>query len=202
MSKIISLDIGKTWPLSKHGDIILNSMSKTREKQNSIVLNRVDFWMIWRCHGILCFHFYFLFRNNGKWEQFNENDLRHCYGIYLFIFESVILKFLDHRSRLGWKFFLNNYEASWQQHLKDALQLKILQTWINIGVEPALQSALHQDIWLIIECFSFFHTSLVFRFNLVMIELFFPQFIYLFANRYYVYLEVHPVPVSYFYKKQ
>ena len=86
MTKIISLDIGKTWPLSKHGDIILNSMSKTREKQNSIVLNRVDFWMIWRCHGILCFHFYFLFRNNGKWEQFNENDLRHCYGIYLFIY--------------------------------------------------------------------------------------------------------------------
>ena len=34
--------------------------------------------MIWKCHGILCFHFYFFFRNNGK------NDFCCCYGDFIF----------------------------------------------------------------------------------------------------------------------
>ena len=34
---------------------------------------------------------------------------------------------------------LNNYGVEqWQQHLKDALQLKILQTWINIHANSFL----------------------------------------------------------------
>ena len=40
-------------------------------------------------------------------------------------------------------------------------------------------SSLHQDIELIIVCFSFSQTSLVFKFNLMLIEWFLPQFIYL-----------------------
>ena len=56
-------------------------MNQTREKLNSLVLSRADFWMIWECHGIPCFHFDFLSRNNGKREQLDEKDFRHCYGI-------------------------------------------------------------------------------------------------------------------------
>ena len=82
--------------------------------------------MIWRCHGIPCFHFYFLFRNKGRRQQLDGNDFRHCYGN----FESTW-------SQLCSKFFLSNYEAPWQRHLKDTLQLKILRTWINIGAEHA-----------------------------------------------------------------
>ena len=47
-------------------------------------------------------------------------------------------KFSDHlflRTRPDgcfWKFFRNDYEALWQRHLKDTLQLKILWTWIII----------------------------------------------------------------------
>ena len=50
-------------------------------------------------------------------------------------------------SQLCSKFFVNNYEAPWQRHLKHNLYLKILRTWISIGVD------LQQDIWLIIVCF-------------------------------------------------
>ena len=38
-------------------------MSQTKEKQDSLVLSRGDFWMIWRCHGLPCFHIYFLFHS-------------------------------------------------------------------------------------------------------------------------------------------
>ena len=36
--------------------------------------------MIWRCHDIPCFNFYFLFRINSKRQQLDENDFRQCYG--------------------------------------------------------------------------------------------------------------------------
>ena len=39
-------------------------------------------------------------------------------------------------SQLCSKFFLNNYKTPWQWHMKDTLQLKILPTWTNVGVEP------------------------------------------------------------------
>ena len=133
--------------------------------------------------GAMVFHvfiFIFLFRNNGKWEQLDENDFRHCYGIF---FESVILNLLDHKSQPYLKFFFNNCKTTWQRHLKYTLQLKILWALININVKPALRRTLHQDIWLIIVCFSFSHTSLVFEFNLVLMENVLPQFIYLFTYR-------------------
>ena len=68
------------------------------------------------------------------------------------------------------KFCINNYEGPWQWHLKDTLQLKIL--WTSV-------SNLHQDIEIIIVCFSFSQANLVFIFNLMLIEQFLPQFIYL-----------------------
>ena len=129
--------IGKTLTLLKQKDIILNSMTQTREKWDSLVFSRGDFWMIWRYHGILYIHFYFLFRNNVWREQLDKNNFCHCYSFFFFFFF-----FLKCYSESTWlqlcsEFFLNNYEALWQQHLKDTLQLKILRTWM---------SSLHQDI--------------------------------------------------------
>ena len=59
---------------------ITHSISQTRKKWDSLVLSRSDFWMTWKHHGTPCFHFCFLFRNNGKREQVDENDFRCCYG--------------------------------------------------------------------------------------------------------------------------
>ena len=127
--------IGKTLTLLKQKDIILNSMTQTREKWDSLVFSRGDFWMIWRYHGILYIHFYFLFRNNVWREQLDKNNFCHCHSFFFFFFwkcysEGTWLQLCS-------EFFLNNYEALWQQHLKDTLQLKILRTWM---------SSLHQDI--------------------------------------------------------
>ena len=89
--------------------------------------------MIWRCHGILCFNFYFLFqRNNSKREEMDGNNFCCCYGNFLGRFYSESTWY-----QLCSKFFLNNYKPPWQQHLKDTLQLKILWMWINVSVEPA-----------------------------------------------------------------
>ena len=95
--------------------------------------------MIWRCNSISCFHFYFLFRNNGKREQLDGNGFCRCYGN---CFQKVSFwKYLI--TSICSRFFLNNYEAPWQQDLKDTLQLKILRTWINMGVEPATRHLAH-----------------------------------------------------------
>ena len=124
--------IGKTLTLLKQKDIILNSMTQAREKEDSLVFSSGDFWMIWRCHGILYIHFYFLFRNVIR-EQLDKNDFRRCY---------VNFFFQKRHSESTWsqlcsEFFLNSYETPWQRHLKNTLQLKILRTWVP---------SLHQDI--------------------------------------------------------
>ena len=64
-------------------------MIQTREKWNSLVLSRVNFWMVWRHYGIPYIRFIFLFRTNGKNEHLDENEFRNGYGNY---FESAILK--------------------------------------------------------------------------------------------------------------
>ena len=89
-----------------------------------------------------------------------------------FFFKSVMTKKLND----------SYYDATWQTHLKDTLRLKILRTWINIGV---------------IVRFSFSQASLVFIFNLVLIKQFLPQFIYLSTSRYFVCLKVHLVPLRF-----
>ena len=70
--------IGKNLTLPKHEDIILNSLTQVREKWVSLFLRRANFWTVWECHGIWCFHFHF-FRIN----------FRHCYGNF---FESTVLQ--------------------------------------------------------------------------------------------------------------
>ena len=63
----------------KDKDIILSSMTQITEKLNSLYLNRDDFWTVWMCHGIPCFHFYFfLFRNKVK-----KNPCREWFSSWL-----------------------------------------------------------------------------------------------------------------------
>ena len=60
-----------------------------------------------------CLLLLFLFRTNGKKGRLDENDFRHCHGIF---FESGILKVTW--SQLCSKFLPNNYEAHWKQHFE------------------------------------------------------------------------------------
>ena len=66
------------------------------------LLCRLDFWMVCRCHGILCVHLFFLFRSNIRKDYLGESDFRHCYGHFS---ESAIPKV----TWLQRKFLLNNY---------------------------------------------------------------------------------------------
>ena len=56
-------------------------------------------------------------------------------------------------------------------------------------------SSLQKDILFIIEYISFSQTSLVWKFNLVLIEKFSSEFIYLSTFQYFAY---HPVPLHVF----
>ena len=128
-------------------------MNQTGEKWDSLVLSRGDFWMIWRCHSIPCFHFHFLFRNNGIREQLDQNDLRRCFGNFFFrkchsasYVESSFSTITRHLDKGIWKTL-----SSWRFHRHGSTKV----------------SSLHQDIWLIIVCFSFSQTNLDFAFNLI-----------------------------------
>ena len=99
-----------------------------------LFLSRGTFWMVWRYHGISCFHFYFFVKKYCKKENFDENNFHQCYRNF---FGSPVLKVTW--SELCSKFFLNNYEAHyWQRHLRDTLQLKILRPWIHIRANSFL----------------------------------------------------------------
>ena len=142
-------------------------MTQARDKWNSVVLSLGDFSMIRKRHDFPYFHFYFSFRNVIR-EQLDENDFCRCYSIF----------FRKSHSESTWsqpcsKLTLNDYEGHWQRHLKDTLQLKISWTLVNIGAKPAPRHL------TIIACFSSSQTDLVFKVNLVLIEWFSLQFIYL-----------------------
>ena len=157
-------------------------MSQTREKWDFLVLSRGDFEVIRKCHSISCFHFCFLFRNNGKRQQVGENGFRRCYDNFfskvLFLKYFITIMFTVLSQQL-WRLqcLQQLKQLPRQLHLKDTLRLNILWKWINTGVD------MYQDIWLIIVCFSISQISLVFRFNLVFIERFslkFIQYLYVF----------------------
>ena len=60
-----------------------------------------------------CLLLLFLFRTNGTKGRLDENDFRHCHGIF---FKSGILKVTW--SQLFSKFLYNRYEAHWKQHFE------------------------------------------------------------------------------------
>ena len=84
----------------------------------------------------------------------------------------------------------------------------IVRTRLDIGILKTPYNCrfwFHMDqhrcrscIWLIIACFSFSQTRLFFKFSLVLIEWFSPEFINIFTFRCSLYLEFHPVPLDFF----
>ena len=64
-------------------------MTQTKERRESHVLRRPDFWMVWRCHDIPCVYCYFSFSNKRQKAHLDENDFHHCYGNF---FRIAILK--------------------------------------------------------------------------------------------------------------
>ena len=75
------------------------------------------------------FIFIFLLRTKGKTVRLNENDVRHCCRNFSKV---PFWKLLDHR-------YVRSSFSKIMRHidnniLKDTLPLKILRTWINVGV--------------------------------------------------------------------
>ena len=115
--------------LLKQKDIMLNSMTQTGEKWDSLVLGRGDFWMIWTCHAILCFYFIFMFRNVIR-EQLGQNNFSGC---YVFFFKSNIPKVLDHNDVQSSLSTIMKH-LDWQRHLKRHLTT---EDFMDTGVKPA-----------------------------------------------------------------
>ena len=132
------------------------------------------FWIVYRCPGILCVCFYFLFRNNVRKRYLGERNFHHCYGNF---FESVILK-------VSFSTIARHINIS---ILKDTLKLKILRTWIKIRAnsfnktwiniikrkstkvpwklsiakkyDPAFKRTLHQSRWWFTYCYMLLFLS-------------------------------------------
>ena len=161
-------------------------MTQTTEKWDSLLLSRADFWMVWRCHGISWFNFYFFgleptVKRTLGWER----SLSRLW--------SLCRKFHSENYLISAVFkVLNNYKAHWKRYLEDARfhghrsTNAIILSWINIfkqkwvkvtwkllvaqKYEPVLWRILHHDISLTIVFFFFSEIHLVFKFNLVLIE--------------------------------
>ena len=110
------------------------------------------------------FIFIFMFRNNVIGEQLGQKNFRRCYGVF---FESIILKGLDHND-------VQSSLATITKHLENGIW-KTPYNWRFYGHQcQACTKTLNLLVY-----FSFTQTSLVFKFNLMLIEQFLPQFIYL-----------------------
>ena len=95
---------------------------------------------MWICYDILLSHFYFLFRANGKrtagWERLPL--------LLWYFFRKNILKLLDHS-------YIQRTFATIRRHFgngiwRDALQSKILRTWMSIGTNYFLNKFLETKI--------------------------------------------------------
>ena len=75
---------------SKPEEIILKSMSQTKEKLDFLVLSRYDLWIVWICHGIPRVNFYYfcLERTVRKDTSMRTTSIT----VRVIFFESGILK--------------------------------------------------------------------------------------------------------------
>ena len=154
-------------------------------------MSRPHFWMVWRCHGIPCVHFYFLFWTIIRKRYFDESDFHHCYGNF---FESAIPNVVW--SQLYSKFFLNSCEVHWPKHFEshpaaedftemdqDTCWLlhqdlsKHYRTEINKGalkittckkIRPRTSKKIAP---LIVTCFFFSQANLIFKFKPVFTDI-------------------------------
>ena len=87
------------------------------------------------------FLFFYLFIYFCLEATIKRNTWMRTISVTVMVIISKVLfwKLLDiNYVQLYSNFFLNNYEAHWQPHFKDTLQMKILRTWINIHANSFL----------------------------------------------------------------
>ena len=103
-------------------------MSLTKEKLDSLLLNRSDLWLVRRCHGILrVYCYYFCLEptmRNDSWIKTTSVTA------VAFFSKRAFWKLLDHSYVQS--SFLTITGHIYSNLLKDTLQMNILRIWLNI----------------------------------------------------------------------
>ena len=134
---------------------------------------------------VFIFIFYFLFRNNVK----RAIGWKRVPSLLCFFPEGIIPKVLDHS-------YVHSSLSIITRQLDNSIW-KAPYNWIFYGHRCQACTKLFNLLLYA----SLSQTSLVFKFNLLLIEWFLPQFIYLSAFL-ILYVEVYPVPLRSFHKSQ
>ena len=183
-----------------------------KKKRDSLVLSRYSVFMV--------FHIFdFLFRTTPKkcnWMRAISVTvvviilkfqfwMLHDFSYVQSSFSRSILTMAFWKTPYSWRFYASGSTyvliLSWVLNIMKPKWVK-MRVMLSVGQKSqfALWKWLYQDVLLIIAFFVLSPVSLDFKFNLVLIEQFLPQFIYLFIFWYSVYLGVHPVPLRFFIK--
>ena len=97
--------------------------------------------MVWRCHDILCFLFYFLSRTNGK----RTTRLKRLKSLFMHFF-------LKYHSETSWSSYVQSFFVTISRHFdkdiwNDTLQLKTLRTRITIWTNFFLDNISFKENW-------------------------------------------------------
>ena len=113
----------------------------SKQKRNMTPLFWVDLTFKWYGDDMVfrVFIAAILFRINGKNGHLDENNYRHCYGI--FFSKVAFWKLLDHS-------YVQSAFSTITRHtdnciLKDTLQFYILRTWINMRAKSFVKTSVN-----------------------------------------------------------
>ena len=164
-------------------------------------MSRPEFCIVGRCHGIRCFHF--LFFCLEATVKTNSSMRAICATVMVIISDVLFWKLLDFSYMQSSVSAITrridngiwNILYSWRCYghgstymlifyslntMKRKLAKLIWKLSVAQNSEPVLWRASHQDNSLIIALFFGSQSKLVFKFNLVLIEYFLSQFVYLY----------------------
>ena len=145
--------------------------------------------MVWKCHTIPCFHFFFclqLLINKTPWMRKIPVTIMAIISYVLF-WKLLIINYVKNSFSTIMRHVNNGIwktHCSWRLYRHESAYVIILfwvnivtQTWAKVPWELSIaqksepfRRALHQDLSLITAFFFFSQTNLVFTFNLVLIE--------------------------------
>ena len=118
----------ETLASSKHEEIVLKSMSQTKERRDSLNFSRSDLWIVWWCHGIQRVHCHYCCLEP---IALDENNFRHCYGNFFRKWHSESCSF--------WTITRHIENCI----LKETLQMNILRTWISIRAKSFIKTSVN-----------------------------------------------------------
>ena len=76
-----------------------SSIAQTREELDPPFLSRPDFWLVWRCHGIVCVYFYlYIYIFCVEKQRFYKISIRPTSATVMVIFSKVLLQTLLYHS--------------------------------------------------------------------------------------------------------